>query len=67
LATGDQPVTVVPLLAAALWLAGHCLYALRHVQYKSPLPPTEAASGFGALSREAVPATMTTVNSECVF
>jgi hypothetical protein len=35
--TGDGNAIVVFAIGAALWLAGHWHYALRHGDYKSPL------------------------------
>jgi hypothetical protein len=35
--SGNANGIVVFAIGAALWLAGHWLYALRHGQYKSPL------------------------------
>lgn len=35
--TGDANAIVVFAIGAALWLAGHWHYALRHGDYKSPL------------------------------
>lgn len=35
--SGNANGLLVFAIGGALWLAGHCLYALRHGEYKSPL------------------------------
>jgi hypothetical protein len=42
--SGNANGLLVFAIGAALWLAGHWHYALRHGEYKSPLAPSSFAS-----------------------